>query len=106
MMKESAAWRRIAVLLDAWTGTGEGFLCLRVDELYYDDEVIDVITQADMKGRISEYLAGIYAAYDECYEGGDTCDVNRQARVMAALWFAEEAEADEQEALDEEEAFV
>lgn len=108
MMKESAAWRRIAFLLDAWSGDREGFLCCRVDELYFDDGVIDVMTKCDMKARIERNLEHPWSssAYREEHEGGEAGHVNRKARVMAALWFAEEAEGEEQEALDEEGVFV
>lgn len=99
-MKESAAWRRIAQRLFEAT-SGNGFLCYRIDDLSLDD-VIDIVTETDMRARLNEYLPAFCIGV---YDDGATAAAERENRVgraYAALWLAVEAEYDEDsEELDE-----
>lgn len=88
----------MARTVDALTGKyAEGFLCVRIQH---------VITGAALRERMQFRLArhlddagggtGMGAVAYAFHDGGS--DTNRKARVMAALWMAQEAAAEQRAA--------
>ena|SRR5687767_13173155 len=89
LLKESEAWREIALMYEG--GTGRAGLCFTVDRLQYDCR-ISASLKVQMQRRIRPHMELLrypvdgcwaYPPYDEKYYG---------ARATAALWLALEAE--------------
>lgn len=95
------AWEEAAVRVENLTGYMDGYLCCEIDELHNEGR-ISTETRDTMLKRIAEDL-GVEVddlGYKAAYQYGDDEDTeekelaaraeNRAARVMAALFFAEE----------------
>lgn len=97
MMTKPEAWREVARI---WAEREEGWrlgLCSCVRLLYYRDK-IGVQTYCHMRERIDSHLGNRIWAYNwRSNESNDHyADRHREARTLAALWLALEAEEDGQ----------
>jgi hypothetical protein len=88
MMTEPEAWRYIALRIveGRWCKIG---LCYETYELF-DAERIEVRTWLSMKKRVARHLLGLGESGEFAYPMG----TKPEARALAALWLALEAEED------------
>lgn len=100
-MKESAAWVTIAKRVDRMKH-GDGFLCDEVGLLagcWGTRQIIGDTMHYGMKDRVRSYLTDAYSAFPEAQSVMDPhLGEFRKARVLAALWLALDAEAEERAA--------
>lgn len=95
MSSEAAAWRVIAQRV-ASMEKGEGYLCDKVTDLR-DEGHITPWQASVMRDRIRVYVGESFSAYPEDARVLDNEPLFaelRQARILAALWLALEAESD------------
>ena len=92
LLTEPEAWREIAKRMDRrrWWGTG---LCREVN-LIVNEGRVDITTGWAMNSRVSAHLRLGPACAGYAYPLHEEMGEGRQARILAALFFALEAEDD------------